>query len=258
MGTSWRWRAIVTGDVIEGVINIYNNKSSSAPFVSGALDVVFAFQVTAIGTLGQYGVAQTNYPFTLSNAPSGTLAKLLTGSQFSLLSTTLKGDSFAVVSSATTGDITSLASTGSSSAFAAINAGFAFDAAGQIGAFDQASINGDTVPTTAGNTAGTEQGSLFFNYSPGAIFVADVVESELFPVSSGTTASASNQIGFTSQLAVPTGAQVANGWSYQDSSQIYLDAIVTPEPASIVVWSMLAASASWIAIRARRKRSAIG
>ena len=88
---------IVAGDIIEGIININNNITSGLP-VNGALDVVFAFQIEAVGVSGGSGVAGNQIPLVLGNAPAGTLATLLTGANYSVLAGSHSADSYAVVS----------------------------------------------------------------------------------------------------------------------------------------------------------------
>jgi hypothetical protein len=223
---------LVEGDIIVGIINVNNNITTGKP-ITGALDVVFAFQITYIGALGANGLAGNQVPITFGNAPAGTLALLLTGPQYSLLTTTLSADSFAFVSSPVPGDVTLTSnSPTAAAAFATLSSSFSLDAAGAIGAFDQAAINTTVISSTPGTAVGTEQGSVSINYSPGVIFIPDVVESELF----SPFGSATNQGGFTSQLAVATPPQLAAGWAYQDSSQLYVDAHIIPEPATLSVW----------------------
>ena len=102
---------------------------------------------------------------------------------------------------------------------------------------------------------GTEQGSLAVDYvlpASGVTFLPNVVEGELL----SPFGSATNDIGFTSQLAVATQNQLNAGWAYQDSSQIYVDVNLVPEPASLVVWSLLIAGVCWQGLRVRRQRKA--
>ena len=182
-GTTPATGPLEVGDVIEGIINIYNNTTSGQP-VNGALDIAFAFQVTGLGVSGGSGVAGNEIPLTLGNAPAGTLAKLLTGPNYTVLATTQSADSYAVVSSPVPGDITlTTANSTAALAFADLSSNFALQASGSIGAFDQAYVSTTVIPTTPGGSLGTEQGSLAVDYlAPGSgvqQFLPTITVSEL-------------------------------------------------------------------------------
>jgi hypothetical protein len=262
---------IGVGDTIVGIANITTNVTGPILNVSGQLDFVFAYKITAVGSAAaQY--ADVAY----SLAADPTLLKQYLPAFAANIS---NNDAIAVLAngSAPTGSVGSVTNLDSASAFAVLNgtsqagypAGYSLDAAAGIiqpGDYIAAELeNFSATPTNAitvasliaqgsGTPIGNDAGGFTVDYSPGLAFVAGSQITQTFPTIGNTPAEGSKnlfQAGFNAQLYVPNDPNL--GWDFQDNTHVLLDPLAIPEPASIVVWSVLIAGASWIGMRVRRQ-----
>ncbi len=230
---------LATGDYLVGVAAISENLSKPAgnQTISGAVDIVFAFQISSAGAPGTMGLGPNQVPIALQDgAASNTILKsLLSGGQFSALPST---DSYAVISSPNAFNVTTLTRTGAGNAFSAINAGYSLDAGGNIGGtppvlpnFDQVALTVGYSTTSPGNTIGSEQAVLNMNYHPGFNIAGNSSLNELF----GPYSLESGDVTLYSPLFVATTQQLANGWAYADNATVTLDAAILPEPTGFAV-----------------------
>jgi len=255
----------VAGDLLAGIVWINSNNELPGG-LNGSLAVVFAFQFTSV-------TGGPGNQFTLGNAPAGTLVgqtftttggstfKLLGGSQFSSL--TGSSDSVAIITNPNvTPNGSKLYQLSVTSAFSTINSnpattGYGLDAGGLITASDflQSTLNPLAI-NTPGAQLGTENGILHATPVPAEsnlVLLPAIATSNVFTLpgenpiyTQGTFNPATlynDNIAFTSNLVAAGSADETNGWDITDTSTFSVDPLVlpVPEPASVVIWSLVLA-----------------
>jgi hypothetical protein len=259
---------VTVGDIVVGIIRLVTNTTDNIQISNtiGELDVLFSAEFTSgptapVALLG--GLHFTVGPVDPAGATGFSIEEMLSSfpaASFPSSASTV----FAVLGDPSpAADVTqgTLAA-----ALAAFNSGsHALDMTGGFSSLtdffeiELRDLNGDGVISaleyaaqSSGNQVGVEAGGFTVLSSPGL-----PAGSLFLPVSvtdlAGTTTT-SHDVGLPSTaLLRPNATELGNGWEFADQAIVKINVQAIPEPASLLVWSVIVVTASGFGIRRRRR-----